>query len=247
VIASGQLMAIPSHRRLPNLMNSQALEAVTPIRTKRGDFHHGPEHPTIHIKAEYATATGSAVTPSKQPGARGCVHMPTPRARSCGHSRRCWPIHDRVEEGPNGVYAKCDHIADTETEALTERLRTAPDVPAIGQRARQQRVGIAHPWRIIRLPLPPNLRPCAIWPALRSTLAIILDLTGYPFSTRFPRRPAPPLPELPHSILSVVCLGLLSSVHLCHTVMPPFPPTPYPYQFRDRARLVTTRSTSRDR
>jgi len=58
-------MANRSDRRLPNLMNSQALEAVTPIRTKRADFHHGPEHRTLHIEAEYTTATGSAFTPGK--------------------------------------------------------------------------------------------------------------------------------------------------------------------------------------
>ena len=72
---SAELMANRSDRRLPNLMNSQAFEAVTPIRTKRADFHHGPEHPTLDIEAEYTTATGSAVTPARQPRARGWVHI----------------------------------------------------------------------------------------------------------------------------------------------------------------------------
>jgi hypothetical protein len=33
-----------SDRRFANLSNSRALEAVEPIRTRRADFHQGPEH-----------------------------------------------------------------------------------------------------------------------------------------------------------------------------------------------------------
>jgi hypothetical protein len=38
--------------------------------------------------------------------------------------------HNRIEEGPDGVYAECDRIADTESEALVRCLRAAPEVPA---------------------------------------------------------------------------------------------------------------------
>jgi hypothetical protein len=52
-----------SDRRLENLANSQALEAVAPIRTSRADFHQGPErYNQLHTEAGYTTATGSPFT-----------------------------------------------------------------------------------------------------------------------------------------------------------------------------------------
>ena len=38
------VMGNRSDRRFANLSNSRALEAVDPIRTRRADFHQGPEH-----------------------------------------------------------------------------------------------------------------------------------------------------------------------------------------------------------
>ena len=38
------VMGNRSDRRFANLSNSRALEAVEPIRTRRADFHQGPEH-----------------------------------------------------------------------------------------------------------------------------------------------------------------------------------------------------------
>ena len=65
-------------------------------------FPHGPEQPTLHIEAEYTTATGSAVTPAKQPRARGWVHirnstLMTGPAESKANrfSGRCWRIWQR--------------------------------------------------------------------------------------------------------------------------------------------------------
>ncbi len=37
--------------------------------------------------------------------------------------------HNELEEGPGGVYEVCERLARDELEALTERLRAAPDVP----------------------------------------------------------------------------------------------------------------------
>lgn len=57
------MMGNRSDRRLANLSNSQALEAVAPIRTSRADFHQGPErHNQLHTEAGYTTATGSPFT-----------------------------------------------------------------------------------------------------------------------------------------------------------------------------------------
>src|ERR1700731_5498015 len=47
-----------SDRRFANLANPLALEAVVPIRTRRG-FHHGPEQITeLLTEAVYTNATG---------------------------------------------------------------------------------------------------------------------------------------------------------------------------------------------
>jgi len=57
------VMGNRSDRRLANLTNSKALEAVGPMRTSRADFHQGPErHNQLHTEAGYTTATGSPFT-----------------------------------------------------------------------------------------------------------------------------------------------------------------------------------------
>lgn len=43
--------------------------------------------------------------------------------------------HNALEEGPGGVYARCDALAAGEAEAVAARLRSAPQTP---QRAHQQ-------------------------------------------------------------------------------------------------------------
>ncbi len=59
------VMGNRSDRRLANLSNSRALEAVVPIRTRCADFHQGPERQTkLLTEAEYTTATGFAFTPA---------------------------------------------------------------------------------------------------------------------------------------------------------------------------------------
>ncbi|HUJ29221.1 MAG TPA: hemerythrin domain-containing protein [Myxococcales bacterium] len=37
--------------------------------------------------------------------------------------------HNAIEEGPAGVYARCDALAGVEAEAIAARLRTAPATP----------------------------------------------------------------------------------------------------------------------
>lgn len=63
-------------------------------------------------------------------GAIAALLVPTPRGAVLQTLKAVLTTHNQVEEGPDGVYAECDGIADTEIEALIERLRTAPDVPA---------------------------------------------------------------------------------------------------------------------
>jgi len=62
---SAELMANRSDRRLANLSNLLVLEAVEPIRTRRADFHQGPERRTkLLAEAGYTIATGPVLTPA---------------------------------------------------------------------------------------------------------------------------------------------------------------------------------------
>lgn len=63
-------------------------------------------------------------------GAIAALLVPTPRGAVLRTLKAVLAIHNRVEEGPDGVYAECDRIAGADLEALVGRLRAAPEVPA---------------------------------------------------------------------------------------------------------------------
>lgn len=63
-------------------------------------------------------------------GAIAALLVPTPRRTVLQVLKTVLTKHNRVEEGPDGVYAECDRIAGAESEALVNRLRAAPEVPA---------------------------------------------------------------------------------------------------------------------
>jgi len=63
-------------------------------------------------------------------GAIAALLVPTARGAILRALKAVLAIHNQVEEGPDGVYAECDRIADTDSEPLVGRLRAAPEVPA---------------------------------------------------------------------------------------------------------------------
>jgi hypothetical protein len=63
-------------------------------------------------------------------GAIAMLLVPTPRGAVLRALKAVLAIHNRVEEGPDGVYAECERIAGADSEALAGRLRAAPEVPA---------------------------------------------------------------------------------------------------------------------
>ncbi|HEY9158591.1 hemerythrin domain-containing protein [Candidatus Binatus sp.] len=63
-------------------------------------------------------------------GAIAALLVPMPRGAVLRALKTVLATHNRIEEGPDGVYAECDRIADTESEALVRCLRAAPEVPA---------------------------------------------------------------------------------------------------------------------
>ncbi|MGB9382757.1 hemerythrin domain-containing protein [Candidatus Binatus sp.] len=63
-------------------------------------------------------------------GAIAAMLVPAPRGAILRALKTVLAIHNRVEEGADGVYAECDRVAACESAALMERIRNAPEVPA---------------------------------------------------------------------------------------------------------------------
>ena len=63
-------------------------------------------------------------------GAIAAMLVPAPRGAVLRALKTVLAIHNRVEEGADGVYADCDRVAGRESAALMERIRAAPEVPA---------------------------------------------------------------------------------------------------------------------
>ena len=61
-------------------------------------------------------------------GALAALLMPSPMRPIVATIRAIMSVHNRLEEGPDGLYATCDRLAAAETDALIARLRAAPDV-----------------------------------------------------------------------------------------------------------------------
>src|SRR5262249_45586557 len=82
-------MANRSDRRLANLSNPLVLEAVEPIRTRRADFHQGPERRTkLLAEAGYTIATGSVLTPANNfTRGAGSIYVGSNPVRSARQSR----------------------------------------------------------------------------------------------------------------------------------------------------------------
>ncbi|ODT44109.1 MAG: cation-binding protein [Nitrospira sp. SCN 59-13] len=64
-------------------------------------------------------------------GALATLLMPTPTARILATIRRILSEHNRIEEGPDGLYALCDRLPATEMKHLWDALQAAPTVNVI--------------------------------------------------------------------------------------------------------------------
>jgi hypothetical protein len=61
-------------------------------------------------------------------GALAALLMPTPSATVLAALRAILSTHNRLEEGPDGLYEVCDRLAESEVGSLIERLQRAPEV-----------------------------------------------------------------------------------------------------------------------
>jgi hypothetical protein len=62
-------------------------------------------------------------------GALAALLVPTPTPAIIAAIRTALAAHNALEEGPGGVYERCEQLADTEADALLAQLQAAPEVP----------------------------------------------------------------------------------------------------------------------
>ena len=62
-------------------------------------------------------------------GALAALLVPTPTPAIIAAIRTVLTAHNALEEGPGGVYERCEQLAGTEADALLAQLQSAPDVP----------------------------------------------------------------------------------------------------------------------
>jgi hypothetical protein len=62
-------------------------------------------------------------------GALAALLVPTPTPAIIAAIRTILAAHNALEEGPGGVYERCEQLAGTEADALLAQLRAAPEVP----------------------------------------------------------------------------------------------------------------------
>jgi hypothetical protein len=61
-------------------------------------------------------------------GALAALLMPTPTAAIIVTIHRILAGHNALEEGPGGLYERCDELAQDETQDLLAKLRASPEV-----------------------------------------------------------------------------------------------------------------------
>jgi hypothetical protein len=70
-----------------------------------------------------------AATLRLEHGALAALLVPTPTPAIIAALRTVLAAHNAVEEGPGGVYERCEELAGAEADVLLARVRAAPDVP----------------------------------------------------------------------------------------------------------------------
>lgn len=62
-------------------------------------------------------------------GALAALLVPTPTPAIIAAIRTVFTAHNALEEGPGGVYERCEQLAGAEADALLVQLQVAPAVP----------------------------------------------------------------------------------------------------------------------
>lgn len=125
------------HRRLDELLRSAAGNAdqvnlATYDRFRAGLLRHIGMEEKLLLPAVQRWRGGEPLPVAAKlrldHGALATLLMPTPTAQILATIHRILSEHNRLEEGPDGLYALCDRLPTAEMEPLLNALQAAPPV-----------------------------------------------------------------------------------------------------------------------
>lgn len=129
---------VADHERLEALLartiaHPDALDMVAYDRFRRGLLRHiGMEEKVLLPRAQRlrgGTPLEVAARLRADHGALAALLVPHPTPAIIAAIRHILAAHNRLEEGPDGVYAVCEGLLGVAGEALVESLRAVPEVP----------------------------------------------------------------------------------------------------------------------
>lgn len=126
------------HTRLDGLLRRAMIAASTIDRAAYAEFRAGLlKHISLEEKTLLPAAQrwqGGDPLPMAAKlrldhGALAALLVPTPMPAIIAAIRTVLAAHNAVEEGPGGVYERCEQLAGAEADALLAQLQAAPEVP----------------------------------------------------------------------------------------------------------------------
>jgi Hemerythrin HHE cation binding domain len=126
------------HERLDALLaraqaGDRAIDLTAYAEFRRGLLRHiGMEEKILLPAAQHARAGKpllAAALLRLDHGALAALLVPTPTRTLLTAIRAILARHNRIEEGPGGVYETCARLAGAGLDELVARLRAAPQVP----------------------------------------------------------------------------------------------------------------------
>ena len=126
------------HARLDGLLRHAMTEASTIDRTAYAEFRAGLlKHISLEEKILLPAAQrwqGGDPLPLAAKlrldhGALAALLVPTPTPAIIAAIRTVLVAHNALEEGPGGVYERCEQLAGAEADALLSQLHAASEVP----------------------------------------------------------------------------------------------------------------------
>ena len=131
------MFLVGDHARLDGLLR-RAMTAASPIDLaayaafRAGLLRHISLEETILLPAAQRWQGGDplplAATLRRDHGALAALLVPTPTPAIIAALRTILAAHNALEEGPGGVYERCEDLAGTEADARLAQLQAAPDV-----------------------------------------------------------------------------------------------------------------------
>jgi hypothetical protein len=145
---------VDDHRRLHALLERAAFDPQAYAEFRAGLLRHIGIEEKILVPAAREARGGEPLPAAAQlrldHGALAALLVPSPTPAILHAIETILGAHNALEEAPDGVYATCERLAGTESDALLARLRGAPTPPlaanvdsALVRRASRQAVARA--------------------------------------------------------------------------------------------------------